>query len=408
MKSLLLALIIVSNSLLAAPLELPVNVRDDKKKISVKYLVLQDLQSNLAETEQFKILKGPEEKAIDLTSEITDEDLLKTGTVLHHLAIARNYFVNVLKSDYVSSLPQISVRIDMSKPYNENFHFLDKSKSEEFNNALTIPASGNKAMPDVSKWNIEIWFRPMKKIKVDNIVYVTGKQIDQLDVSAVLKTVADETITDAVIQSTLTESLSGLDYMGYVSQLLYTVGLFEVLPKVMMFATKSIKSESYLDTAMIPEVIYHEYSHVALSDFISVRKSTPLNEGMANYFAAVINNSSKIAAKNGSHSKNIAPYNGKAKTMYNSLLETKASGQTNFVFSFLWNLRQKLGSEFKDGELLADKIIFNSRKHVRYAEKPIKDDLLPSLMDSVGEVATPAQARKLRLIINDVAVKSGL
>jgi hypothetical protein len=159
---------------------------------------------------------------------------------------------------------------------------------------------------------------------------------------------------------------------------------------------------------MIPEVSYHEFSHIAFSDEISIRRSTPLNEGIANYFAAVINKNSKVASKNGEYSKNISSYNGDSKVRYNSMLETDKAAHANFVFSFLWSLRNRFGKEMENGAVQFDKLLFESRKHVTYAKNPIKDDLLPSLTNAASALYPGANARKIRLLILDQALKAGI
>lgn len=403
----LLILILLTSSLNVFSSELAVNVRDQKKKLTTLSVSVPTKEDGTAETDHFSVHKGESELPLDLR-ELSETEKKKAGTVLYHLAVARKYFSEVLGSEFVSTLPTLTVRIEMPKPYNENLHFLSEATEEEFNNALTIPASGNKALASVTKWGTEIWFRPMKAIEINNPVYQVMDQVDRMDPTAVVGPVIDREVTDLASQAAITGSFSSVDYLGSLSQILFTVGALEVLPKVVKFATKSIKSEAYLDTALIPEVIYHEFSHVALSDFISVRKSTPLNEGMANYFAAVINDSAKIAAHNGEASKNVGAYNGASKEMYNSVLETKASGQTNFVFSYLWRIRTRFAEVYADGGLRADRMIFAARKHLQYSDKPIRTDLVQAIRNAIPEAFTEAESRKARMILNDVTLKAGL
>jgi len=59
----------------------------------------------------------------------------------------------------------------------------------------------------------------------------------------------------------------------------------------------------WLDTALIPEIIYHEYAHAALSDHLVLSHSTAIIEGMADFFAGQIAGSPKLAK----HIKNIIP-----------------------------------------------------------------------------------------------------
>ena len=41
-----------------------------------------------------------------------------------------------------------------------------------------------------------------------------------------------------------------------------------------------------LDSALIPEIIYHEYAHIALSDHLGLNHSTAVIEGMADFCRA--------------------------------------------------------------------------------------------------------------------------
>lgn len=408
MKTLILLIMLSSISQASV---VSVNVRnEDQKLVVLKKEMTTLVGSHLAENEHFRVLDRTNDDSLDLLSpELSAEDHLRAGTILHHMAIARNYFVSVLHSEYVAQLPRVNVRLNMMQPFNEFYHFVKDSKVEQFNNAVSVPPSSIKKMPGVADWGHEIWFRPAKAQEIDNAVYQSSKQLDDLNMTtAVIGSLTDESVSDAIIQSTLDTSIDNLDYMGYITKLLWTVGIFEVTPKVLKLVSKPFKTNTFMDTAMIPEVIYHEFSHVALSDFVSLKRSNPLNEGMANYFAAVINGHSKIAAKNAGHSKNVSPYSGKKKIMYSARFETEKAAHSNFVFSFLWRLRERFESELPNGKELADKLIFTSRKHIRYADKAIKDDLIPSLVDAVEEVFPKAQSRKIRLLVNDEALKAGI
>lgn len=398
---LLISILFLFQAVSASATELPVNIRDAKKKLVTKSMSVKTLSPGIAETEHFRVLKSDSDSAVDLDRDLTGTEKTRAGTVMHHLNIARDYFTNVLGSDFVKTHPKINVRIEMARSFNENLHFLPEGKQDEFNNALTVPASGAKALDSVDKWGVEIWFRPVKEIEVDNIVYRAADELDSIDSSVTVAPVVDRAVTELVSQAAISGSFSSVDYMGALSQVLFTIGALEVFPKVVKFATKSIKSETFLDTALIPEVIYHEFAHVALSDFISIRKSTALNEGLANYFAAVINQNAKIAFQNGSASRNMTGYNGEKKDMYHSVLETKAAGQANFVFSYLWRVRTRFAKEFSNGELIADRMIFESRKFIQYGDKPIRNDLVQALRQATD-------SRKARMLLAEVSVEAGM
>lgn len=387
------------------------NIRSNKNEIKTITVDSATISgSNLAETDDFRIIKSTERDSVDFTSDAYSEDeRLRAATTLYHAKAAREYFTKVLGAPKAINQPRIAIRIEMNHPFNEFFHFVPESKLLEYNNAVTVPGSTIRAMPDVEKWDNEIWFRSAKEEEVDNGVYQVAKIMDKMDLTVeMLKTVTDQSVQNSVVSSTLDESFRNVDYMGFTESVLYTVGIFKVAPKILIFATGKIKTKTFLDTAMIPEIVYHEYTHYALSDYVSLKRSTPLNEGLANYFAAVISNNGVIAEKTGRFSKNIGGYDGTSKLMYESKMETANSAHANFVFSYLWRLRLRLAKEFPDGDKLADKLIFNSRQYVKMAKKPIKDDLLPSLTRSVEDIFPKNQARKVRMIITDEATGKGL
>ncbi|MFL5783718.1 MAG: hypothetical protein ACJ76H_03840 [Bacteriovoracaceae bacterium] len=405
MKTILFIFMILQNAF-----ALEVNLRDSKK-----HLVKADIEDSQvvigaqAESEHFVVHLATEKSTLELNSDkISAADKLRATTVLYHLEIARKYFVETLGATYLENNQKMIVRIGMDKPYNEFYHFIPESKMSETNNAVTIPGSGNRKRSGVEPWDTEIWFRPAEKQKIDNVMFRAGKALNESGFdSSITGAMIDQESEQLVQQIAYAEGLSGVDYAGQITKVLITLGVAEFLPDVMMLVSKPFKSETYLDTAMIPEVSYHEFTHVALSDAISVRKSTPLNEGVANYFAAVINNSAKIAAKTGEWAKNISPYNGDKKIRYNSLLETNRAAHANFVFSFLWNLRQRFEKEGL-GKEAADRLVFEARNHVTYADKPIKDDLIPSLIKSSSVLYTGSNGRRIRLIITDESIRAGI
>lgn len=383
--------------------DIPVTLRNQKQKLTVEKVDFSGkLQGPLAVTDHFMVLNAMDQEAMDFSrTDSSPDDLLRAGTVLYHLAIAREYFVSVLDSQYVRDFPVIKVRLNMTKPFNEYFHFVKESKQDQFNNAVSVPPSGSKKSQDVAPWDSEIWFRPSRVQEIPNSVFQSSKLLDQMNLTpSVVGAVIEQGIVDGGTQSS--------DYVGYLNNLLWTLGIFEVAPKVLQIVSQPFNTSMYMDTALIPEVIYHEFTHVALSDHVSLKRSGSVNEGMANYFAAVISGGSKIAMGNGKHSKNIQGYEGKKKLMYDQKLETEKAAHSGFVFSFLWRLRSRFMGDLKDGNLLADKLVFASRKHLRYSDKPIKDDLVPALITAVEDVFPKQQSRLVRMMISEVAIETGI
>jgi hypothetical protein len=86
----------------------------------------------------------------------------------------------------------------------------------------------------------------------------------------------------------------------------------------------------YLDTALVPEIIYHEYAHIALSDEIAPTHSTGVVEGMADFFTMIINPQKRLMAPlkdiNNAAAKN--PYSNLA---YHTHDETENAARGDFV-----------------------------------------------------------------------------
>ena len=124
----------------------------------------------------------------------------------------------------------------------------------------------------------------------------------------------------------------------------------------------------YLDTAMIPEIIYHEFSHIALSDSLTLGLSTPILEGMADYFSASYSNNPSIADKIQRYSLSM-PKNGNNKNSYNPIYETNTFANSDFVLSVLWSIRK----EFPE---IADPLIFIARTMLKTGFSDIRHDLI--------------------------------
>lgn len=78
----------------------------------------------------------------------------------------------------------------------------------------------------------------------------------------------------------------------YWESVAWSVGSFAMMKIAIVSAKKLdrlfMEKYYYLDTALIPEVIYHEYSHYVLQDYLVLSHSTGVVEGLADYFAGEI------------------------------------------------------------------------------------------------------------------------
>jgi hypothetical protein len=129
-----------------------------------------------------------------------------------------------------------------------------------------------------------------------------------------------------------------------------------------------------LDAALVPEIIYHEFSHIALSEHLELSHSTPVNEGLADYFAGKISNSKKLATK----IKDYNLFNGKEvrkKQQYQLGFERGEYANADFVFGLLWNVGQTVGSDIEA------QFVFDMTKNLT-TNVSIRDDLINATLDS--------------------------
>jgi hypothetical protein len=145
----------------------------------------------------------------------------------------------------------------------------------------------------------------------------------------------------------------------------------------------------YLDTAMVPEIIYHEYSHIALSDQLALTHSTPVLEGLADYFATEISGNPKIADKIRKYSLSM-PKNARNRSDYNPAFENAFFSNSDFVLSVLWLVRD----EFPD---LTETLVYESRKALNTDTADIRHDLIGSLLDTCSIVCKNPRADRMRL-----------
>ena len=145
----------------------------------------------------------------------------------------------------------------------------------------------------------------------------------------------------------------------------------------------------YLDTAMIPEIIYHEFSHMALSDHLVISHSTPVNEGMADYFATTLGDNAHIASKIKRYSMAM-PKDGKNKNNYNPMYETKVLANSDFVLSVLWSVRKEFPED-------ANQLIYKAREFLNTDSSNIQNDLTAALLESCQTVCENPRADRMKL-----------
>jgi len=346
----------------------------------------------------FKIVKGKNETPISINE--TDEQLkLKAANTYYHLNLIRDFWVNVMHSEYVKSMPKITIRLEITNLFSDLGHFQHDSIDPHFNDALSIAAGEPMEGVNIPSWGNEIWFRPVKIIKTEDLPHSGldsgGNQLTKY--ASMLSEPIKSTATNRFIQLTLQKLFYpqqfGSGANSYQTLMLRQTGTI-VLTSLFLEATKHsdklfLEKYYYLDTAMIPEIIYHEFSHIALSDTLTLGLSTPILEGMADYFSATYSNNPHIADKIKRYSLSM-PKNGDNKNNYNPIYETNLFANSDFVLSVLWSVRK----EFPE---IADRLVYNARSMLKTGFSDIRHDLIRSLLESCTTICSDPRADRMKM-----------
>ena len=357
-------------------------VRDKKFNSIKKKVLLKNLKKkNCFESKFFKIVLAKSSKPLCL-DHIDEKLKLKAATTYYHLSKAREYFLSEHNSDYVRSLEQIVVRLDLTNGFHELGHFKNDNHKPQYNNALTIPSGEGYPNRGIDSWDKEIWFRPSKKVHISEIdastTYNSFQQIFKSFRSQIHMTTLQRFLSDTIRQL---EGNSNVVNQFSTENLLRTSGasiLIELAFQSGPWLERFIQRKWYhLETALIPEIIYHEYAHVALSDHLVVSHSTPVIEGMADFFAGKISGHDELAT----HIKKYNTFSGKKadnKKRYREIFETTGMANTDFVFGLLWNLENVIGKH------TSENLVYNLRTRIQ-TDSTIADELLWAVFDECDE-----------------------
>lgn len=370
-------------------------VRTDNNKAQIQEVKLVDLNSETVfDGKYFKVVKGKSDEAITIND--SDELRLKAATTYYHLTRAREYFVNKIKSDYVAKQAKMVIRIEHTNQFSELGHFANDNFEPQYNNALTIPAGKGLASKGVKPWDIEIWFRPQKKL---NISEIKVNNLGAQEFKGMLKSFRNQLHMQTLqrfFAQLVTTLIQNQDFLKMFSpeNLIRTAGSSIIIEAGYLLIDPISKVFSrkwyWLDAALIPEVIYHEYSHAALSDYLVLSHSTAIIEGMADFFAGQISDSPTLA-------KNIKKYNtyngkdAKRKQQYLLEFEMNEYANTDFVFGLLWELRNILGED------IGERFMFDLRKNLT-TNSSIRDGLIEGILKTCDEKCSSPFNDKLRIL----------
>lgn len=356
---------------------------------------------NTFEGKNFKIVKGTSNEAISYND--LDEKLIrKAANVYYHLEIARNFWINNIKSDFVPKLSQIIVRLDITNSFSDVRHFKNEEQEKNYNNAWSIPEGQEPSfLSNPKKWEKEIWFSPMKQLKARD--YVTSDGSNPIHESLIL-------VKDPLVEFSKNSLIyTGLRYLmapNMNQSLLLETAVIDLGVLAVIYGSIAITKHMdkffvekyyYIDTAMIPEIIYHEFSHVAMSDYLKTVHSVPVIEGMADYFASRIANRVKMYEKMDDFSTNRYK-NTENKSLYSPYLEGAWNATSDFTLSLLWRGKRDFdiinANRAKKGQPIIadfDQLVF--RAHFELNESSdISSGLTKALVNSCKDICQSARA----------------
>lgn len=365
---LLIFIYLLSSSILAFETSCKALVRGKNRKLVSKTVKIKDLTSKTHFQGKFiKVLKRDSNEAISFNS----PEAFRACTVYYHSTIAKDYFKNNFKLKKFRRPRAINMRIEMDLGFEESVHMMHENNGLFYNNAVTIPPSGHSRIVD-KPWHYEIWYAPKKPVKVDNTIYRSSELITSgVFMSQLLLGVGQSQATTIGIDIVRG---SAFEAGFYAQSLALSIGVTAVVPNILKWISKPFKQTLYLDSSMIPEVIYHEYSHYALSDHLSIDRHAPVVEGVANYFAAMIGKTDTILGSTKGYSKGLVEIDAKDSKNYAYSMEDKKYAQLDFSFKFLYGIKDTFG------EKVATNLILEAIKEMGATPgRSLKRDLLPAL-----------------------------
>lgn len=374
---LLICILLLSKLSIAIEANCNAIVRDDNKRLRIESVEIKDLVSNNSFSGKYvKVTRSISNDPIKFGS----KDSLRACTVYYHMSKAHEYFVNNLGLRHLKRPRAIISRIEMDRGYEESAHFMHENNGLFYNNALTIPPSGPGRITD-EPWYYEIWFAPKKKVKIENGLYKASKLITSGPfLLNMLMGIGQSQAT--AIGVDLARG-SGFGYSYYLKSLALSIGVTAAVPHVLKWGSKPFKQSIFLDSAMIPEVIYHEYSHYALSGLLSIDRHSPVVEGVANFYAAVIGQTDEILKKAKKYAKGLVTIDSNRNKKFSYKMEDQSQAQLDFTFKFLYALKVEFG------EPLAQKLVLcSSKKMGKSDELSLKNGLLVSLQQCLDDFQT--------------------
>jgi len=367
------------NTLFATPvLDTLVRREGSVRTIIKKNEMIHLLGNDSFDGKYFKIVLKKSNEAISFHD--PDKNLvLKAASVYYHLNKSREFWIKDMQFAKIQEMPKITVRLELTNQFDEFGHFANDNRAPQFNNALSIPSGQTPDwVPEDRRdsWNNEIWFRPVKKILTKDL-----GNLGPNPMTVALQALQNPLI-DYIQNQFNVRLMEEFFYPSYVNRPLHedliryagTYALMKLILHGSKYADRLFLDKYYyLDAAFVPEIAYHEFAHIVLSDRLEMSHSTPVNEGMADYFAAVQSRTRKIYARVKGHS-NSRYKDRDEKKKYTHWDEATRLATSDFTLSVLWDVREVLGENY------GDKVVFHARHFLETKSSTISEGLLKAIL----------------------------
>ena len=365
----------------AASVIMEIVVRNKNFRITRQVVELHDLTTSDAfKGKYFSIHLGKDTAPISFNA--SKEVLLKAATVYYHLTKARQFFLEIPNYKYLKKLPHLVIRINLTNDYDQLGLFANDLKNPQYNNALTVPPGKGYAAANIKPWAFQIWFRPSKRIHISELRQTTDKSKKNKN----LLNKARKNLHQSNGQQALISLVNGMRAVDDATASfnvndIVSSGVLELFYQASPVLEKVLSRKFYyLETALLPEVIYHEYCHVALSKYLPTTHSKAVIEGLADYFATRIANHHRIANK----AKKYSTFKGKNArndVLYQPIMEQPDYANADFVLGLLWDIKVVFGESF------TDELVLNACKSLN-TSSDIKNDFTKALLNACKITST--------------------
>gem|GEM_PF-5266019 len=334
--------------------------------------------SDCFETDYFRIVYRTEEKAICRNA--NPELLLKAATVFYYSNLAFDYFLQLFQRTNSNDLLEhllshkFTLRIDQELLYDADTHYGRAKAGESYEiQALTIAGGHNED----NTWGPETWYYAGRKRKKDWVVHRILDLVNQEHLRSGLRN--SLLFQDALsISNTLRLPKAFQFWDLHAESVLLSLGLSELLPRGLDAITSLVRQNYFYESALLPEAIVHEFSHLALMPRLNAIIPTAINEGYPNYFAGKILGLSKLGAKTGKVSKGYIPRNSKSRSR---LTLQEACGSASPFGSFFYSTLSQIDSALPEAR--GEELLLHATASGRLSASSTIWDFSPAILKTI-------------------------